>query len=856
MQEKNYIAEYLRAIYEPGDVREVRIIPNGSSGFKESGYFDNIEAIEKAIKGKDRNCNVYITLNPTDESLIARSENRLKRAGKGESTPDKYIKELRFVLIDVDIPGKPSGISSNKKELEWAHGKAKEIIADLGDPHIFACSGNGFHIIYKHNRTENSPENKEAIKLFLQKLDEKYGCIDKTTYNPSRITKIIGTYARKGDSTKKRPHRQSSVISINKESKILDIPLPEKKTEKPAPQNTIVCRGTEYQTSEQIVADFFKAQGIQYDTKEHEVGTIYNFDRPCFFDSSHEARENSVIIQNDGKIIYQCHHNSCKGKTWNDVKSVCQYQATKPCKFCGDQIFWDDQSRKFCNSDKTVHKCKKRPPKKEGGSSPATPPRKLKQYDWLTDRGAVITGIATDVIYEERLKGKFLYSQESFWMYENGVWEPIPEEWLESEIREFLTSVYAKQKTIRDIFYQLKLIAFPKIRNFEFNPNKHLLCLRDCVLDTSTMKTLPHCPDFYHNIQLNVSWRPDAESEAWVKYINSLGFTKQTIDRLQEWMGYCFSPYTKHQRSLYLKGRGGDGKSIFINTLSAIAAKACSAIEPSDFSDKFSLAELSGKLINLCSDISTKDCMGNMWKNVVAGDEFTASFKYKKPFKFKPIAKHVFSANDFVPTKDKSKGFYRRFDMIEFTRSFTEDDEYIIHRDYDLQDKINEQLDGVFVWAMGGLQRLLENNWNFTESQEMQATLEEFKLYSNPIEQFIDDLKEDGYFDSCEMNTSETKTKTFAYTHSEFFYEKYKDWSDKNGYEKQSSGKFTMSMKNLGFEKVRCIEEIQGKKYRPRVFKIPNKMLSPDSLAAVDVWDQKKELGKFHQEGFEYDDQV
>ena len=47
--------------------------------------------------------------------------------------------------------------------------------------------------------------------------------VDKTTYNPSRICRLYGTIACKGDNIPTRPHRQARIISIRGEGEIVTI---------------------------------------------------------------------------------------------------------------------------------------------------------------------------------------------------------------------------------------------------------------------------------------------------------------------------------------------------------------------------------------------------------------------------------------------------------------------------------------------------------------------------------------------------------------------------------------------------------------------------------------------------------
>ena len=74
-------------------------------------------------------------------------------------------------------------------------------------------SGNGHHLYYVLSDIPNDNEATRTIALFLKKLAEKFNNpavkIDTAVSNASRITKVLGTIARKGIATAERPYRMA-----------------------------------------------------------------------------------------------------------------------------------------------------------------------------------------------------------------------------------------------------------------------------------------------------------------------------------------------------------------------------------------------------------------------------------------------------------------------------------------------------------------------------------------------------------------------------------------------------------------------------------------------------------------------
>ena len=109
----------LTTILAPGQVTELRILEGTVVGDRWPGtyfgYFDNVPDVLAALDTVTSAKSIYVTLNSVDPALIARSANRLRRAGKGGSTSDKDITRRHWLLIDCDAK-RPAGISANDEE--------------------------------------------------------------------------------------------------------------------------------------------------------------------------------------------------------------------------------------------------------------------------------------------------------------------------------------------------------------------------------------------------------------------------------------------------------------------------------------------------------------------------------------------------------------------------------------------------------------------------------------------------------------------------------------------------------------------------------------------------------------------
>ncbi len=217
------IRRTLGVLIEPGTVVELRAL---NKGWTRSGYFDDHDALaEEAVELDRQGWQVYVTMNPVKEALLARAANRVVERPKA-TTSDNDVTRRRWLLVDFD-PTRPSEISATMGEKKAAYERAKEVRAYLkveGWPEpVIADSGNGFHFLYRVD-LPNDRESRELVKGVLEalafKFDDDRAKIDTSVHNAARIVRLYGTTTRKGDHTQERPHRRSKIEKVNNEEAV------------------------------------------------------------------------------------------------------------------------------------------------------------------------------------------------------------------------------------------------------------------------------------------------------------------------------------------------------------------------------------------------------------------------------------------------------------------------------------------------------------------------------------------------------------------------------------------------------------------------------------------------------------
>lgn len=304
-----------------------------------SGYYENKEKLLRDTSRYDGVNNIFFTLNVFSEDLLARGKDKLIEYAS-HTTSDSEITRRELLLIDVD-PKRPAGVSSTDEELQSSEIVLMEVVNFLtseGFPEpVIACSGNGYHALYK----VDSPNTKEVTQLykdFLYALDSKFSDekaqIDKTTYNPARITKMYGTIACKGDSTESRPHRRSRIVKAPNEFNVVDESLLKKVAELYTNKNTTSKKVSTVHNKSVVkgsinIEEWLREKGLDVSKVKEEVDrTVYVLEK-CPWNSNHTDKSASITQFNTGAISAKCHHDSCSHENWSSLKKLYEPKVSK-----------------------------------------------------------------------------------------------------------------------------------------------------------------------------------------------------------------------------------------------------------------------------------------------------------------------------------------------------------------------------------------------------------------------------------------------------------------------------------------------------------------------------------------------
>lgn len=354
-----------------------------------------------------------------------------------------------------------------------------------------------------------------------------------------------------------------------------------------------------------------------------------------------------------------------------------------------------------------------------------------------------------NIVADEILSAHQLVSIDAvgFYEYFNGVWNRIPrgviQGYADKALGEFSTAQRIKAiTTLIETRAQRSDIAFDRSPVWNF-VNGTL------ELETGTFRD--HNPNDFCSMQASYPYNPNATYSAWNSFIDDVtAGDPRAAELLQLIPGYVFEPTNKHEKIFVLTGAGGNGKSKYLAILRQLFGEShVSHLKPRDLLKDFKLIHLKDSFINIAGEI--KSNFGEVeeaMKSVASGDPQIACYKSKDFVNFIPRTKLVYACNGQLASGDTSDGLTRRLIIVDFKVSFVDNPDpsnpYERQKNVDILESLNQELNsgGIFNWAYEGY-KLLRAVGYFTETQDQQSLIQDFKRSSNPILVFWEDKQHD-----------------------------------------------------------------------------------------------------------------
>lgn len=261
------------------------------------------------------------------------------------------------------------------------------------------------------------------------------------------------------------------------------------------------------------------------------------------------------------------------------------------------------------------------------------------------------------------------------------------------------------------------------------------------------------------NNRLTVAYYPDASPpEKWLRFLSELLYPED-IPTLQEYLGYCLLPTTKGQKMLMLIGKGGEGKSRIGLVMRSIFGDSMNTTSIQKVeNNRFSRADLENKLLMVDDDMDMSALpKTNYIKSIVTSEcKMDMERKGVQSYQSQLYVRFLcFGNGALTALHDRSDGFFRR--QIVLT---TKDKPAGRMDDSFLSDKLIAEREGIFLWCLDGLHRLLDNNFHFTVSDRAKENISVVVREANNI---VDFLSSAGYVQFKADSEASTRDLYAAY---------------------------------------------------------------------------------------------
>jgi putative DNA primase/helicase len=336
------------------------------------------------------------------------------------------------------------------------------------------------------------------------------------------------------------------------------------------------------------------------------------------------------------------------------------------------------------------------------------------------------------------------------WRFSEKLWRPLDRDELRRETKRFAGARFGKAKgglrlTARMVDGAIQLAHAEVARRGFFSEatpgvsfnNGFVAIEGDAIVlrESSPEYGARHCHPFDYD--------PNARAELLQEFLDDVFADCAEDERatrimfLQEHAGACLVGIApRYQRCAILLGPGGNAKSTTADVIyrGALPTGAVVSLPPQLWGERFQMWRLLDALGNVVDEIpETEIIKTGVFKAVISGEPVHVEQKHRDPFEARMRAGHVFCANALPPTRDLTDGFFRRFVIIGFARTFH--DAPNCRRDIAARIR-TECTPGIVTWALEGAARLLRQG-DYTVPRSSAEAVAEWRRASDSVAMFI-----------------------------------------------------------------------------------------------------------------------
>ena len=307
-----------------------------------------------------------------------------------------------------------------------------------------------------------------------------------------------------------------------------------------------------------------------------------------------------------------------------------------------------------------------------------------------------------------------------------------------------------------------------------FDQDIYLFNCKNGTLDLRTMEFREHRPEDYLTKVSPVNYDPEADCPRWHTFMDEImQGDKARADYLQKAIGYALTGDTKMECLFILYGpTSRNGKGTTMESILRIMGEYGKNADPTMLQAKFNaqsngpteeIARLAGaRFVNISEPAKKLTIDAALTKRLTGNDTITARYLHENSFEFRPNFKIFINTNHRPNITDLTLFDSGRIKIIPFDRHFDEKEQ-----DKDLKTTFAkpENMSGILNWMLEGYKMFRSQGLEMPGSV-INAT-DDYRKASDKIAQFCE---------ACLVS------KPGAMLRSKSVYNRYKQWSEANGY--------------------------------------------------------------------------
>ena len=268
---------------------------------------------------------------------------------------------------------------------------------------------------------------------------------------------------------------------------------------------------------------------------------------------------------------------------------------------------------------------------------------------------------------------------------------------------------------------------------------KKLISLINGLFNMEDNTLYPHSLGLFTQNSLPFSYDTTAQCPHWENFLQSVwGDDPESINALQEIFGYVLSGDTAQQKFFNIIGPRRSGKGTINKVLVALLGQHNTvAPQLEELCDTFGLQPWLGKLLASFTDARApernRSAVVSQLLRIVGGDTITVNRKNKESWNGYLPTRIVIYSNEVLQLTENSNALTGRMVVLKMTKSFYDQE------DTDLAHKLEQELSGIFNWALEGLKRRLTRGGHFLQPTSGKELLELMAELGNPIGSFVED---------------------------------------------------------------------------------------------------------------------